>query len=301
MRDIGRPPRRTVHLAATSASCRMPATSAATASRATAIAIDRETSPERRHLRIQGPGRRAVRRSTSDRERPRGRQDHAVGDDCVPPPPSAPRPRPGKTNTLLAWPTGRPGPSTTTGGKGLPVATSARPSLQAKTCLGCRLDASRSGWRAAARRVDRRPPQSTPMTWRVKVPATPVVPMSACRPDPPRSSPRARSDGHRRAPAPSAAKRGRAARTVRFVSSRSVRPSWTRPCESTSTMALDASVPVTPASRSARRNSRAMPTPAAPAPASTKRSSPVPAGPSIREAATACRRRPPPRCPGRRR
>ena len=49
---------------------------------------------------------------------------------------SAPSPTPGNTKTLLAWPTTWVRPSNSTGSKGLPVATTARPSLQASTSAG---------------------------------------------------------------------------------------------------------------------------------------------------------------------
>ena len=48
----------------------------------------------------------------------------------------APSPTPGKTNTLFACPTGRLLWPISTGGKGLPVATKALPSLQASTSAG---------------------------------------------------------------------------------------------------------------------------------------------------------------------
>ena len=62
--------------------------------------------------------------------------------------------------------------------------------------------------------------------------------------------------------------------TSRLNSSRSVRPAWTRPRESSSAMhRVDPLGADRPSCSSARRSRRAMPMPAAPAPASTKRRS----------------------------
>ena len=49
----------------------------------------------------------------------------------------APRPTPGKMKTLLAWPTMRHVPLYSTGGQGLPVAITARPSVHAVISSGC--------------------------------------------------------------------------------------------------------------------------------------------------------------------
>ena len=72
-------------------------------------------------------------------------------------------------------------------------------------------------------------------------------------------------------PAASAAFAGTA--SARLASSRSVRPAWTSPCESTSTTDRSIASGATPASAIASRSRRAIPIPAAPAPARTIRSS----------------------------
>ena len=82
-----------------------------------------------------------------------------------------PRPSPGKMKTLLAWPIRRP----STGGKGLPVAMSARPSVQRTMSSGV-ASAMAVGFESGITIGRSVPDAISRTTSSEKVPATPVVP-----------------------------------------------------------------------------------------------------------------------------
>ena len=186
-----------------------------------------------------------------------------------------PSPRPGNTKTLFACPTSCRTPAWSTGPNGDPVATSARPSVQARMSAGVAsafdvgLDSGMiSGWRtpAAVARTIASP----------NVPAVAVVPTSTV-------GRRARTmavrwSGETPVPLPMSAiaaawSASASIANSRFDASRSARRLWTRPCESTSTICRPMASPDSPASRIASLSSRAMPMPAAPAPTSSTRTS----------------------------
>ena len=89
----------------------------------------------------------------------------------------APRPTPGKMNALLPWPTRRVRPAWTTEGKGLPVATRARPSVQRRTSSGeasawlVGLESGKIIGRSTCAAISR-------TTVSVKAPVAPETPMS---------------------------------------------------------------------------------------------------------------------------
>ena len=180
----------------------------------------------------------------------------------------APRPTPGKTNTLLACPISTVRPSCSTDPNGLPVAISARPSVQRRRSIG-RASVFAVGFESG-RMIGRGVPAAIArIIGSVNVPGTPVVPTrtvgchaattAAGSPASARSSPCGR------------ASTWPAARARRFVGWRSSRRSWTRPCVSSRASMAGTSASGMPASTSAARTSRAIPMPAAPAPTSRMR------------------------------
>ena len=155
-------------------------------------------------------------------------------------------------------------PATSTASNGEPVATSARPPVQARTSAGVAsatdvgLESGStigrsSGWtRSSISRI----------TVSENVPATPVVPTRIV-------GRRRRIVSTRSGVAPETAGTARSA----FDASRSARPACTRPFVSTVAIASRTTSSGTPASRMASRRSRPIPIPAAPAPTSTIRAS----------------------------
>ena len=178
----------------------------------------------------------------------------------------APRPTPGKMKALFAWPISWRTPSSVTASNGDPVATIARPWLQASTSAGVASEADVGFDSGSTIGRSAGPTRSTiaSMTASVNVPATPVAPTRIVGR---RSRTTSSSVG---VTAPSTA--GTA--SSRFVASRSVRPAWTRPCVSTSAIASSMAASDSPASAIAARSSRPMPIPAPPAPTTTIRASP---------------------------
>jgi hypothetical protein len=83
----------------------------------------------------------------------------------------APSPSPGKMKTLFAWPIWRP----PTGANGLPVAISARPSVQRTTSSG-RASAIAVGFDSGMMSGRSAPAAIARTIGSEKVPATPVVP-----------------------------------------------------------------------------------------------------------------------------
>ena len=175
----------------------------------------------------------------------------------------APRPTPGKMNTLFAWPISTRRPSTETGSNGEPVATMARPPVQARQSAGV-ASAEEVGFdsgRIVGTSVGPRLSAIARTTASSKVPAIPVAPT--------------RNVGRRSRMVSSSEPPpvGAATASSAFSSSRSERPSWTSPRLSTSAIASRMCGLSRPASTIARRSSRAIPIPAAPAPTSTIRAS----------------------------
>ena len=174
-------------------------------------------------------------------------------------------PTPGKMNALLACPIWRVVPSTTTGSNGLPVATSARPSVHARTWAGVasqREVGFESGRMigcghvsAIARRIGS-----------VKVLGVAVVPIRI-------AGRTAWTTLSRSAPAASPRLASSAALSAnsRLSSSSPGRSSPSRPFESRRISDRRISSSPAPASTRAARTSRAMPVAAAPAPKNTKR------------------------------
>ena len=95
-------------------------------------AADRPQVADRRVDAPRRPAGRRSRRRRASRAASRNIRSLMTRDSAA----MAPRPSPGNTNTLLAWPTSRRRPSTSTASNGEPVATIARPSVQRRTSAG---------------------------------------------------------------------------------------------------------------------------------------------------------------------